>query len=62
MLRYQTLIKKKVKKGNVTGVKKQLVSPCYRNVNQSDENGDMKVIIMYSIADTPFMRNDTIDE
>lgn len=46
VLRYQTLIKIKVKAGNVTGVKRQLVILCYHNVNQSDENVDMMLIIM----------------
>lgn len=46
VLRYQTLIKMKVKVGNVTGVKRQLVIPRYHSVNQSDENVDMALIIM----------------
>lgn len=46
MVRYQTLIKIKVKAGNVTGVKRQLVILCYHSVNQSDENVDMTLIIM----------------
>lgn len=36
----------KVKVGNVTGVKRQLVIPRYHSVNQSDENVDMALIIM----------------
>lgn len=62
MLRYQTVIKIKVKEGNVTGVKRQLVSPRYHSVNQSDENVDMKLIIMFSIADIAFMKDETQDE
>lgn len=62
MLRYQTLIKIKVKEGNVTGVKRQLDFLCYHSVNQSDENDDMKLIIMYSIAGITFMKDETQDE
>lgn len=51
-----------MKEGNVTGVKRQLVSPCYHSVNQSDENVDMKLIIMFSIADIAFMKDETQDE
>lgn len=61
-LRYQTLIKIKVKEGNVTGVKRQLVSLRYHSVNQSDENVDIKLIIMYSMADIAFMKDETQDE
>lgn len=59
MLRYQTLIRIKVKEGNVTGVKRQLVFLCYHSVNQTDENEDMKLIIMYSIVDITFMKDET---
>lgn len=37
-----------MREGNVTGVKRQLVFLCYQSVNHSDENVDMKLIIMYS--------------
>lgn len=62
MLRYQTLIKIKVEEQNVTGVKRQLVFLCYHSVNQSDENVDIKLIIMYSIVDIAFMKDETQDE
>ncbi len=62
MLRYQTLIKIKAKEENVTGVKRQLVFLCYHSVNQYDENDDMKLIIMYSIVDIAFMKDETQDE
>ncbi len=62
MLRYQTPIKVSVREGNVTGVKRQLVFPCYHSVNQSNENVDMKLIIMYSIVDIAFMKDETQDE
>ena len=62
MLRYETLIKIKVKEGNVTWVKRQLVFLCYHSVNQSDENDDMMLIIMYPIVDIAFMKDETQDE
>lgn len=62
VLRYQTLIKIKVKTGNVTGVKRQLVILCYHNVNQSDENDDMMMVIMQSTGDIAFMKDETQDE
>lgn len=62
MLRYHTLIKIKVREGNVTGVKRQLVLLRYHSVNHSDENEDMKLIIMYSIVDIAFMKDETQDE
>lgn len=41
------------------GVKRQLVFTCYHSVNQSDENVDMKLIIMYLIEDITFMKDET---
>lgn len=47
-LRYPALIKIKVKEAKAIGVKRQLVFLCYHSGNQSDENEDMKLIIVFS--------------
>lgn len=44
------------------GVKRQLVILCYHNVNQSDENDDMMMVIMQSTGDIAFMKDETQDE
>lgn len=51
---YQALSEIKVSEVNVTGVKRQLVSLHYHSVNQSDENHDMKLIIMSSVGGNAF--------